>query len=259
MSDPEIFRRANEFLAKGQSVVLCTLTFKDGSGPRNPGAKMLVTPDGKSLGTIGGGGMERLIVKEAIEALGEGKPRTLHFAMGIPPREGMIPIDSKCGGEVKIFMDVVKPEPRLIIMGSGWIAQSVARYAKECGFEVIVVDDADTARQELFPGATIVNGKYPESLAGVEVRPSDFVAVLHGETPFEMAALRHAFKAKATYVGLLGSGNKAKKHREQLKGEGFDEKLLEAMCAPIGLDISAETPEEIGVSIVAEMIKKKRG
>jgi xanthine dehydrogenase accessory factor len=259
MSDPEIFSRANEFLAKGQSVVLCTLIYKEGSGPREPGAKMLVTPDGEALGTIGGGGMERLIVTQALEALAEGRPRTLHFAMGIPPREGMIAIDSKCGGEVKIFMDIVKPEPRLVIMGSGWIAQSTARYAKDCGFEVTVVDDAESAKQEYFPGMTVVNGKYPESLGGVEIRPSDFVAVLHGETPFELAALRHAAKAKPAYIGLLGSGNKAKKHKEQLKSEGFDAKVLDAMYAPIGLDISAETPEEIGVSIVAEMIRVKRG
>jgi xanthine dehydrogenase accessory factor len=259
MSDPEIFRRADEFLAKGQSIVLCTLIFKEGSGPREPGSKMLVMPDGKSLGTIGGGGMERLIVTQALEALAEGKPRTLHFAMGIPPREGMIAIDSKCGGEVKIFMDIVSPDPRLIIMGSGWIAQATARYAKNCGFEVIVVDDADSARPEYFPGMKVVNGRYPESLEGVEIRPSDYVAVLHGETPFELAALRHAAKAKPAYIGLLGSGNKARKHKEQLKSEGFDAKVLDALHAPIGFDISAETPEEIGVSIIAEMIKRKRG
>jgi xanthine dehydrogenase accessory factor len=259
MSNSEIFNHVGEFLAKGQSAVLCTLIYKEGSGPREPGAKMLVTPDGKSLGTIGGGGMERLLIKEALEALIEGKPRTLHFAMGIPPREGMIAIDSKCGGEIKIFMDIIKPEPRLVIMGSGWIAQATARYAKDCGFEVMVVDDADTARQEYFPGMTIVDGKYPESLREVKIRPSDFVAVLHGETLFEIAALRHAVKAHPAYIGLLGSANKARRHMEQLKSEGLDEKILKAMHAPIGIDINAETPEEIGVSIIADMIQVKRG
>jgi len=92
----------------------------------------------------------------------------------------------------------------------------------------------------------------------VEIRPSDFVAVLHGETSFELAALRHAAKARPAYIGLLGSANKARKHREQLKSEGLDEKVLDAMYAPIGLEINAETPEEIGVSIVAEMVKRKR-
>ncbi len=219
---------------------------------------MLVTPDGDSFGTIGGGGMERLIVKEALEALSEGKPRTISFALGIPPREGMIAIDSKCGGEVKVFMDVVRPEPRLFVFGSGWIAQAAARYAKDCGFEVTVVDDAETATIQNFPGMIVVNDKYPESLVGVEIRPSDFVAVLHGETPFELAALRYAVKARPAYLGLLGSANKAKKHKDQLKSEGLDAKLLDALHAPIGLDIGAETPEEIGISIVAEMIATKR-
>lgn len=259
MSDPEILSKASEFLNKGYSVVLCTLIEKKGSGPREPGAKMLVAPDGKTVGTIGGGGMERLLIDQALEALAEGKTRTLHFALGIQPRDGMIAIDSKCGGEVKIFMDLVKPEPRLFIMGSGWIAQATARYAKNCGFEVTVIDDAESTKQENFPGMTVVSGKYPESLIGVKIRPSDFVAILHGETPFEIPALRHAVEAHPAYIGLLGSVNKARRHREQLKREGFDEKVLDAICAPIGLEINAETPEEIGISIVAEIIKRKRG
>ena len=103
-------------LIAGNPAVLCTLTFKDGSGPRDPGAKMLVTSKGEAVGTIGGGGMERLLVGRALEALEERKPRSYHFAMGIPAREGMISVDSKCGGEVKIFMDPIYPDPRLVIM-----------------------------------------------------------------------------------------------------------------------------------------------
>jgi xanthine dehydrogenase accessory factor len=251
--------RLGELLARGRGAVLCTLIHKEGSGPRDPGAKMLITDEGKTLGTIGGGGMERLLVKEALEALREGRPRTLHFALGVPPREGMIPIDSKCGGEVKVFMDVVKPDPRLIIMGSGLIAQAVARYARDCGFQVIVVDDAETAKEENFPGATLVNDPYPDSLKRVEVRSSDYVAVLHGETPFELAALRHAAEARPAYIGILGSANKARKHREQLAKEGFDGKVLDAIHGPIGIEINAETPEEIAVSILAEIIREKRG
>jgi xanthine dehydrogenase accessory factor len=98
-------------LEKGKQVVLCTLYFKKGSGPRDPGAKMMVTSEGKAIGTIGGGGMERLLVSRALEVMKEGKPRSYHFAMGIPALEGMIPVDSKCGGEVKIFMDPINPEP----------------------------------------------------------------------------------------------------------------------------------------------------
>jgi xanthine dehydrogenase accessory factor len=220
---------------------------------------MLVTSGGEALGTIGGGGMERRLIDEALEALNEGKPRTIHFALGVPAREGMVSVDSKCGGEVKIFMDVLKPETRLIIMGSGLIAQAVARYSKDCGFHVTVVDDADTATAENFPGVELVNDAYPESLTAVEIRPSDYVAMLHGETEFELAGLRHAVKAKLSFIGLLGSSNKAKEHRRQLKEEGYDPDIVDAIKGPIGLDIGAETPEEIAVSIVAELIGARHG
>ena len=203
--------------------------------------------------------MERRLIDEALEALREGKPKTLHFAMGVPAREGMIPVNSKCGGEVKIFMDVLKPEPRLIIMGSGLIAQAVARYSRDCGFHVTVVDDADTATADNFSGVDLVNDAYPESLTKVKIRPSDYVAMLHGETEFELAGLRQAVKARPAFIGLLGSRNKAKEHKRQLKEEGYDPEIVDAIKGPIGLEIDAETPEEIAVSIVAELIKVKRG
>jgi len=203
--------------------------------------------------------MERRLIDEALKALRLGEPRSLHFAMGVPAREGMIPVNSKCGGEVKIFMDVLKPEPRLIIMGSGLIAQAVARYSRDCGFHVTVVDDADTATAEYFSGVELVNDAYPESLTKVKIRLSDYVAMLHGETEFELAGLRHAVKARPAFIGLLGSRNKAKEHKRQLKEESHDPETVDAIKGPIGLEIDAETPEEIAVSIVAELIKVKRG
>jgi len=203
--------------------------------------------------------MERRLIDEALDALRLGEPRSLHFAMGVPAREGMISVNSKCGGEVKIFMDVLKPEPRLIIMGSGLIAQAVARYSKDCGFHVTVVDDADTATADNFYGVELVNDAYPESLTKINIRPSDYVAMLHGETDFELAGLRHAVKARPAFIGLLGSRNKAKEHKRQLKKEGHDTTIVDAIKGPIGLEIDAETPEEIAVSIVAELIKVKRG
>jgi xanthine dehydrogenase accessory factor len=258
LSDTEIISSLNELLSKGKQAVLCTLIWKEGSGPRDLGAKMLVTPEGKTVGTIGGGGMERLITNKALEIIKTGKPQTHHFALGVTPRKGMILVDSKCGGEVKIFMDIIKPDPRLIIMGSGWIAQAVARYANDCGFEVFIVDDAKTAIQENFPGMTVINDLYPESLKKVEIKPSDYVALLHGETSFELDGLRHAVNKKPAYIGLLGSKNKLKEHKKQLYAEGFDADLVSIIKGPIGLNINAETPEEIGISIAAELIQKKR-
>jgi xanthine dehydrogenase accessory factor len=220
---------------------------------------MLITSEGEVIGTIGGGGMERLLVKEALQVLKENKPRILHFTMGVEPKEGAIPVDSKCGGEVKIFMDIVKPDPRLIILGSGLIAQATARYAQQCDFHVIVIDDAETATEANFSNMTLICSQYPDSLQQVEIFSSDYIAVIHGETEFELAGLRHAIQAEPTFIGLLGSRNKAQVHKEKLIKEGFNPIAVEKIVGPIGLDINAETPEEIGLSIVAQLILNKRG
>ena len=105
----------------------------------------------------------------------------------------------------------------------------------------------------------MVNSKYPDSLKKVQIRPSDYVAMLHGETDFEIDGLRYALEANPAYIGLLGSGNKRREHVKQLKAEGLDTDAVEKIKGPIGIDIEAETPEEIAISIVAELIQKKRG
>lgn len=259
MSDPEIFSKMSGLLREGKAVVLATLIDKEGSGPRDEGAKMLVDPDGVPYGTIGGGGMERLLVKEALEALREGRPRKLTFALGVEAEEGAVSVDSKCGGEVRIFLDVIKPDPRLIVVGSGHIGMPVAEFAHRVGFEVIVVDDAKTSTRERFPHAKeILSGPIEEELGRLKVMPSDFVAIVHGATGVELAALRSFLPQEPAYIGLLGSRNKEREHKKQLKSEGFPEEAVDRIKGPIGLEIGAETPEEIAVSIVAELIKAKR-
>ena len=258
LSEHEVIKQLCCELEKGLPAVLCTLYFKKGSGPREPGAKMLVTSKGDAIGTIGGGGMERFLIDKALRVMKDGKPLSYHFAMGIPERPGMIAVDSKCGGEVKIFLDLIRPDPRLIILGSGLIAQAVARYAMESGFTVLIVDDANTANEENFSGIKVYNSEYPDSLKEVDIESSDYVTVLHGETDFEIEGLRYAVKANPAFIGLLGSKNKRKEHVKQLKGEGLDPEVVEKIKGPIGLEINAQTPEEIAISIVAELIMLRR-
>ena len=258
MSDPDIFRKLDQLLKEGRGAVLCTLIEKSGSGPRDEGAKMLIYEEGDSVSTIGGGGMERLLSKEALRVLDEGRPRTLTFSLGVEPKKGTIKIDSKCGGEVKIFMDPIKPDPRLIVIGSGHIGKPLAEFASKAGFKVAVVDDAVTTTPERFPGMELHPGSFEDELENVVVRPFDLVAIVHGETNYELVALRSVLKRNPSYIGLLGSGNKAREHKKQLRAEGFDKDAVERIRAPIGLDIGAVTPEEIAVSILAELIKARR-
>jgi len=259
LSMTEIFAKLTGLLREGKKAILCTIIEKEGSGPRDVGAKMLIDPEGKTIGTIGGGDMERKLVEEALLTLKGGHPRMVTFALGIKPEEDAIAVDSKCGGRVKIFMDIVKPDPRLIVIGSGHIAKPLAEFAHRTGFEVIVVDDAETATRERFPMAKEIHaGPFEEELRRVDVKPSDFVAVVHGETDYELSALRVMLRRRPVYIGLLGSRNKAAGHKKQLIDEGFSREEVEAIHAPIGLDIGAETPEEIAVSILAEIIKVQR-
>lgn len=202
--------------------------------------------------------MERMLVEEALEALGEGRPRTLKFALGVEPEVGTVAVDSKCGGEVKVFLDVVKPDSRLIIVGSGHIGKPVADFAHRLGFEVILIDDATTATRERFPHAKqILSGPFEEELDRVIAGPSDLVAIVHGETDHELPALRRFLPLRPAYIGLLGSRNKAAEHKKQLLSEGFSQKDVEMIRTPIGLDIGAVTPQEIAISIVAELIEAR--
>ena len=258
MSAHQIFARLNQILLEGKSVVLCTLTKKYGSGPRDEGAKMLVESDGSILGTIGGGSMERLIIDEALEAINEGKSRTINFAMGLEPKEGAVFIDSKCGGEVSIFLDIINPNPRIILIGSGHIAKPVAELAHMTGFEVILIDDALTATDERFPHAVILTGDFVKGINELKIYPSDYLVIVHGETEYELLTLRRFLPENLAYIGLLGSKNKAKNHKEQLLSEGYNPEDIKKLNSPIGIDLGAETPEEIAVSIIAELIRKRR-
>ena len=258
MSDPEIIARLHEVLGRGEPAVLCTLVRKEGSGPREEGAKMLVENDGTILGTIGGGGMERRLVDEALEAIREGASRSLNFVMGVEAKAGDVSVDSKCGGEATIFLDVIKPNPRIIMVGSGHIAKPLGDLVYMTGFKLIVIDDAVTATSERFPHAEILNGDYNEALESLKLYPSDFAIIVHGETEHELAALRRFLPEGLSYVGLLGSRNKAREHRKQLTEEGFAPSMFKVLSGPLGLEIGAETPEEIAVSIIAELIEARR-
>jgi xanthine dehydrogenase accessory factor len=239
-------------------VVLCTIIGKTGSSPRKEGAKMIVDPDGNTYGTIGGGEMERKLTEIAFEVLKAGKPRSVVFALGINPKECAIPIDSRCGGKVKIFLDVVKPKPRLIIIGSGHIGKPLAHFAFEVGFQTLVVDDAKTTTKARFPTAELRSGPFEKELKDLDTYSSDYVAIVHGELEYELISLKYFLRARTAYIGLLGSRHKAKEISKTLVLNGFTPKDVEKIKSPIGINIGAETPEEIAMSIVSELIKIRR-
>lgn len=258
--DLEIFREALRLLESGKRVALCSLIEKVGSGPRDVGAKIIVNEDGKTTGTIGGGDLERFLVNESLKALEEGKPRKAVFSLHPSKREGSIETGSICGGELTVFIDVIEPKPRLIIIGAGHVAYPLARLAEILGFNLTIVDDNEQlACKERYPMAEkIIVGNFGEILGKMDVDSRDMVTIVHGEPEHDYLALEKVVKKKPAYIGLLGSKTKVATLVQRLRRQGVSDAYLKVLHAPLGLDIGAQTPEEIGISILAEIIQYKR-
>ena len=261
MTDVDVLEKVVQLLKNRKKVALCTVIEKRGSGPRDVGAKIAVSEDGEIVGTIGGGNLERVLVEEALKALKVGKSKKIVFSL----REGVERRDAVktgliCGGEITIFIDVIEPKPRLIIIGSGHVGYPLAKLADILGFEIVIVDDnRELATRECFPMAKeILVGDFTEILDKVEVRPDDFVVIVHGEPEHDYLALKKMLEKNVRYIGLLGSKMKVAKLKERLKGEGVGEDVFKNLYAPVGLDIGAQTPEEISISILAQIIKIRR-
>ena len=261
VTNVDVLEKVVDFLKSGKRVALCTVVEKRGSGPRDVGAKIVVSEDGEVVGTIGGGNMERILIGEALKSLKEGKSRKVVFSLHEDiEREGVIKTGLICGGEITIFIDVIEPKPRLIIIGSGHIGYPLAKLADILGFEIVIVDDnKELATEDRFPMAKeILVGDFLEVLDKIEVRPHDYVVIVYGEPEHDYLALKKMIEKGVHYVGLLGSRVKVAKFKERLKKEGVSEEIFKSLYAPVGLDIGAQTPEEISISILAQIIKIRR-
>jgi len=261
-SDLELLNEARRLLERGTRLALCTVIEKHGSGPRETGTKMIVSEDGKAYGTIGGGAIERALINTCMDALKERTPRTVTFnttGMG-EKRTGMVENCLMCGGEVSVFIDTLEPDLRLILVGAGHVALSLARLADIVGFRMTIIDDNCTlANKERFPMAErIVTGDVVKVVSELILNSSDFVVIAYGDHEREYVVLKSMIEKKPAYLGLLSSKVKAATFVKRLRKEGISETHLKVLHAPIGLAIGAETPEEIGISILAEVIQCNR-
>lgn len=259
-TDVEILKMLMQFLESGKRVALSTVIEKKGSGPRELGAKMVISEDGQAFGTIGGGNLETALINESLKTIREGRPKKAIFSLSKDGREEAIKTGLICGGELTIFIDLIEPKPKLILIGAGHIAQTLAKLADIVGFNVAVVDDnSKLANKNRFPMAKeIITGNFNEILDKIKVEPRDFVVIAHGEPEHDYLALEKIIKMRPAYVGLLGSKAKALTLIERLKEAGINEGKLKPLHAPVGLDIGAQTPEEIAISILAEIIYEGR-
>lgn len=253
-----IFREIVRALEKGESVALATIVKVSGSAPRKEGAKILVKPDGSTVGTVGGGALENAIIQEALKALAERRPRLIHYGL----RANLHPEDlGICGGDVEVFVDVISPTETLLLIGGGHVSLALAKLAKELGYRVAVLDEkSEFASKERFPFADEVRaGELTSLLDNFPITSHTWVVIATRSHESDALALEKVINSPASYIGLLGSRRKVAIIFKCLIEKGFDPGLLDRVYAPIGLDIGAETPEEIAISIMAEMVLHKRG
>ena len=242
-----------ELLTSRQRGALATVVRTSGSTPQQPGARLLLREDGSSLGTVGGGAIEHLVVEALQRALAGAEPQLL-------VRDLAHDLGMCCGGRMEIFVEPVIPAPRLWLLGAGHVAKPTAALARSVGFEVHVVDDREELNTaERFPDCTLVLGDPAEVLSLAVLGSSDWLLIMTHDHQLDEAALVAAAAQSATYVGLVGSKRKIFRLVERVRAKRNGDFPLDRVFAPVGLDIGAVTPEEIAVSIVAELVALRHG
>ena len=254
MFDPE---RLAAIAAGAQPAAVCTVVATRGSTPRKTGATMVVVADGSELGavegTIGGGAVEHQVRRVALEVIATTQPRT--FEIELTKELGMC-----CGGAMTIFVEALRVRPPLILFGAGHVAQALCRVAATAGFDVFVADPRDELLDhERFPDAVALVDDYERAdLERLPFGPDAFVVIATHDHRVDQQVVERVLPLPHRFCALLGSLRKAMLTRERCLAKGFDEGLVARLRCPAGVDIGAETPEEIAISVVAELVQVRR-
>jgi len=254
----EVLEAALGAEAAGEPAALVTVVSTRGSTPQKAGARMLVHADGRIVGTIGGGCLEAEMTRRARQAIVDRRAELASY--DLTPAEagedGLV-----CGGRMQVFIEPIEGTPVLCLFGAGHVAQPLSRMARACGFRVEVADDrAKFANAERFPDADLlVVDDFPSAAARMTLGPNTFAVVVTRGHQGDAVALESALKHDLRFIGLLGSRTKIVHIFAALAEKGVASERLATVHAPLGLEIGAQTPEEIAVSILAEMIAVRRG
>jgi xanthine dehydrogenase accessory factor len=241
----------------GQKCALATIVQVNGSIPSYESAKLLVREDGSMMGTIGGGCVEAEVWTAAREVIESEKPRHLTFSLG---QEAAYDNGLICGGQLNIFVEPVVPQPRAYIFGGGHVSKSLSRVANLAGFATVIVDDREAfANKERFPEAEETYAEEYESVfPRLPITSTSYIIIVTRGHRDDMRVLRWAVTTPAKYIAMIGSKRKTISVVHELEKEGFAREAFEKIFAPMGLEIGAESPEEIAISVVAEMIAVRR-
>ena len=215
---------------------------------------MLVDAGGHILaGTVGGGEMESRVITLAQSALREGKPTLTAYQLA-NPQEGDPGI---CGGTAEVFIEPLLASPTLLIVGAGHVGRALVHLAKWAGYYVILTDDRpELCAPPVCPGADeYLPGALRETLAHIALNRHAYVALVTRSYPIDIEAIPLLLQSEVSYIGVIGSRRRWLATAQELRARGISDTDLQRIHAPIGVEIGAETPEEIAISILAEIIK----
>ncbi len=260
-ADPEhpvsIYQAIAALEAQQKAGALCIVIASRGSTPRHSGSKMLVHPDGSILGTVGGGELETRVIREALEAIADGQPRRLEYSM-VDPNRGDPGV---CGGQVEVYVEPILPKPMLVVIGAGHVGKAVIRLAHWLGFYTAVSDDRqEFCTPEVVPDADVYCAvAMPELPQHLTITPWTYLVLTTRGASLDVAGLPALLATPAPYIGVIGSRRRWATTRRLLIEQGVSEAKIDRIRSPIGLELNAETPQEIAISILAEIIQFRRG
>ena len=253
----DIHREIVRISQDGDVGALATIVWVKGSTPRAEGSKMLVRSDGSILGSVGGGCLEAEVWEAAMKVIRDETSKILQFDLtgNNETPEGLI-----CGGTMEVFIEFIVAQPTVFLFGAGHIAFAVSRIAKMSGFQVIVIDDRPAyANAERFPDADELCVEDPATMVSkLNLNKASYAVVACRGHLEDQMVLAQLMRKPVGYIGMIGSKKKVKTILANLKAGGVPQDRLNMVNAPIGLPIAAETPEEIAVSIMAEIIDTRR-
>jgi xanthine dehydrogenase accessory factor len=247
-SEAEIIQEANRLIEASKAFAWVTIIAQEGSSARHLGSSMIVTGERKVIGTVGGAIAELQLVDQAVQAIKDGKPCTVKMPLPV------------CAGVITCFINVFPTRETLLLVGAGHVAQPMATFGKLLGFRVIVVDDrVEYATKERFPEAErLIVADWEKALREVHIDEHSYIVILTYAGESDELALRTVVGSKAAYIGMISSASKAKAILGKLRRDKVPEDQLRRVVTPIGLDIGAETPAEIALSTMAQIIMRRK-
>jgi len=252
MDETRILTELNRLVDDGNTVVLATIVETSRSVPRHSGAKMLVLSDSRQIGTIGGGEMEARVIEEACACMDDGTSLLLNYEL-VDPVAGDPGV---CGGTVTIHLETYMPNSKILIIGCGHVGRAVAELASWLGYYVVATDDREEITEDVTGADLVLTGSIEEILEKVNLTDHDHVVAVTRNAELDIQNLPNLLATDAKSIGVMGSSRRWETTRSSLQSVGVSEETLSRVTSPIGLDLNAETPQEIALSILSQIIEQ---